>query len=147
MKSIVICVDLNQHSLDTLKTISDKINLQDSQVHLIHVFEIQYTGQGYYAIIYPTAEEYPEIEKSVLKGLTELAKDLKLPENRVVKKCVFSHSKEIVLKDYLTEVNAEMVIVATRGKHGIDGLFSSSLTDFLSKYSPCDVLVLRPAKK
>lgn len=144
MKSIVICVDLNQRSLDTLKTISDKINLQDSLIHLIHVFEIHYTGQGYYAIVYPTTEEYPEIEKSVLKGLAELATDLKLPENRVVKKCVFSHSKESVLKDYLSEVNAGMVIVATRGKHGVDGLFSGSLTNFLCQYSPCDVLVLRP---
>lgn len=145
MKSIVICVSLNQHSLETLKTIPSKIDLQDAEIHLIHVFEIQ-SQAVVVPIIYPTSDQYPEIEASVLNTLTKLTSDLKLPENRVVKKCFFSLSREAVIKDYLKEVKAEMVIVATRGKHGIEGLFSSSLTDFLCKYSPCDVLVLRPKK-
>jgi nucleotide-binding universal stress UspA family protein len=147
MKSIVICVNLDQQSLDTLKTIPSKIDLQAAKIHLIHVFEIHYANAEFVPLVYPTADQYPEIETSVLKILSKLAEDLKLPEDRVVKKCVFSHSREAVLKDYLTEVGAEMAVVATRGKHGIEGLFSSSLTDFLCKYSPCDVLVLRPAKK
>lgn len=146
MKSIVICVNLNQQTLDTLKTIPSKIDLQDAQIHLIHVFEIRYASAEFVPVIYPMPDQYPEIENSVLKTLTGLASDLKLPENHVIKKCVFSQSRESFLKEYLTEVKAELVVVATRGKHGIEGLFSSSLTDFFCKYSPCDVLVLRPKK-
>ncbi|MDD4976166.1 MAG: universal stress protein [Bacteriovorax sp.] len=147
MKTAVICVDLNDQSLETLKTIPAKLDLQEAQIHLIHVVEIQYADHAHYSIVYPIADEYPEIEKNVFKALTKLAEDVKLPENRIVKKCVFSHSKKEALKDYLIEVHADVVIVATRGKHGVGELFPSSLTDFLCKYSPCAVLVLRPPKQ
>lgn len=50
--------------------------------------------------------------------------------------------KEKVI-EYLKEVKADLVITATRGKHGIEGLFSSSFTDHLVKHAPCNVLTLR----
>ncbi|MDD4975972.1 MAG: universal stress protein [Bacteriovorax sp.] len=145
MKSIVICTGLDQHGLNTLKTLPSKIDLQGVQIHLIHVFEIRFASPEFVPVIYPVPDQYPAIEKDVLQTLTGLAKDLKLPENMVVKKCIFSQSRDEVLKDYLNEVKAELVVVATRGKHGIEGFFASSLADFLCKFSPCDVLVMRPS--
>jgi nucleotide-binding universal stress UspA family protein len=52
----------------------------------------------------------------------------------------------MIINYYLKEVKADLVVTATKGKHGIDGFFSSSFTDYLCKFSPCDVLVMRPAK-
>ncbi|MDO9183050.1 MAG: universal stress protein [Bacteriovorax sp.] len=145
MKSIVICASLNPETHNTLKSITSKIDLQHAQVFIVHVFEIQFATTEITAMAYPSADQYPEIEKSIMQTLDKIATSLALPEKTlVIKKCIFSHSREAALKDYLKEVNAEMVVVATRGKHGIAGLFSSSMTDFLCKYSPCDVLVLRP---
>ena len=59
-------------------------------------------------------------------------------------KVFFAKSREEKISEYLDSAKPNLVVAATRGKHGIDGLFSSSLTDYLVKYSPCDVLVLRP---
>lgn len=44
----------------------------------------------------------------------------------------------------LRELNANLLVVSTRGKHGIKGLFQSSFTDSMIKFAPCDVLVVRP---
>lgn len=48
------------------------------------------------------------------------------------------------LAEYAKEINAGMIVVATRNKRGFSGLFLSSFADRLLKLSPCDVLVLRP---
>lgn len=144
MKNVVVCADLREDSLKTLKSLKDKVDLKDTTVHLLHVFEIQIGVMELSPIVYPTAEQYPEIEDSVLKILDNLKNDLGL-KNNVVEHCIFSHSKEQAINDYLKNKKADMVVISTRGKHGIEGFFSSSLADFLCKYSPCDVLVMRPS--
>jgi len=144
MKNIVICTDLNQNSLDTLKTLARNLDLKEAIVHLVHVFEIHMYNADIVPVIYPTEAQYPEIEQSTLGILDKLAHDLGAREDQVRLKCFFSHSREERISSYLNDVQADLVVVATRGKHGIQGFFSSSLADFLCKYSPCDVLVLRP---
>jgi nucleotide-binding universal stress UspA family protein len=146
MKNIAICADLNEESLKVLSGLKSKINLTDTRVHLVHIFEIQVGFVEVAATIYPTVDQYPEIKDSVLKILGNLQKDLGLPDAQVEKVCLFSQSKEQALKEYLEQKNIDLVALSTRGKHGIEGFFASSLADFLCKYSPCDILVMRPLK-
>ena len=146
MKNIVVCADLNQNSLDTLKSLGHGLDFKDTILHFIHVFEIHMYNADIVPVIFPTEVQYPEIEKSTLSILDKLAKDVGARSDQVKLKCFFAHSREEKISSYIKEVNAEMVVVATRGKHGIEGFFSSSLADFLCKYSPCDVLVIRPKK-
>lgn len=146
MKNIVICADLNQNSLDTLKTTHHNLDFKNANIHIIHVFEVHMYNADIVPVIYPTEVQYPEIEQSTLLILDKLGKDMGISENHPQLKCFFSHSREEKISSYLKEVNADLVVVATRGKHGIEGFFSSSLADFLCKYSPCDVMVVRPKK-
>lgn len=146
MKNIVVCADLNQNSLDTLKSLNQSLNFEDSTLHLLHVFEIHMYNADIVPVIFPTEVQYPDIEKSTLSILDKLSKDIGARSDQVKLKCFFSHSREEKINSYLKDVDADMVVVATRGKHGIEGFFSSSLADFLCKYSPCDVLVMRPKK-
>lgn len=146
MKNIVICTDLNQNSIDTLKTMPKNLGFNDATVHLVHVFEIHLYNADIVPVIYPTEVQYPEIEQSALGILNKLGHDLGLRDDQLKVHCFFSHSREEKISSYLRDCNADLAIVATRGKHGIEGFFSSSLADFLCKYSPCDVLVVRPKK-
>lgn len=146
MKNIVVCADLNQNSLDTLKSLHQSLDFKDATLHFIHVFEIHMYNADIVPVIFPTEVQYPEIEQSTLSILDKLSKDVGAKSDQVKLKCFFSHSREEKISSYLNEVHADMVVVATRGKHGIEGFFSSSLADFLCKYSPCDVLVIRPKK-
>lgn len=146
MKNIVICADLNENSLDTIKTLQHDIDLKGATLHFVHAFEIRLYNADMVPVIFPTEAQYPDIEKSTLSILSKLAQDVGAKEDQVQLKCFFTHSREQQINSYLKEVKADMVVIATRGKHGIEGLFSSSLADFLCKYSPCDVLVLRTKK-
>lgn len=147
MKNIVICVDLNEKSLETLKRVKDDLDFRDCALHFVHVFEIHMYNADIVPVIYPTEIQYPDIEKSTLAILDKLALDVGAYGDNFQTRCFFSHSREEKLMGYLKEVDADLVVVATRGKHGIEGFFSSSLADFLCKYSPCDVLVIRPSTR
>lgn len=144
MKKIVLCVDLNQKSIDTIKTLSKKIDLKNTQLHLVHVFENQIYNADLVPFIFPLPEQHQSIEKSAIEILIRLGKDLDIPESNIHAKCFFAFSREEKIKEYLSEVKSDLVVVATRGRHGIAGFFTSSLADFLCKYSPCDIFVLRP---
>lgn len=148
MKNIVLCASLNDDSLNLLKDLKDSSLFDGSAVHLIHCFEVQLYTADFAPDIYPTEDKYPEIEdasKVILKGVEDTLKaneKIKSFETRVF----FSQSPKQKIKEYLESINADLVVVATRGKHGIDGLFSSSFAEFLVKFSPCDVHILRPRK-
>lgn len=57
---------------------------------------------------------------------------------------LFAESPADRLAEFAKEINAGMVVVATRNKRGFSGMFLSSFADRLLKLSPCNVLVLRP---
>jgi nucleotide-binding universal stress UspA family protein len=148
MKNIVLCASLNDESLELLKGLKGSSLFEDSTVHLIHCFEVQLYTADFAPYIYPTEDKYPEIEeasKTILQGVESTLKQnpkIKNFETRVF----FSQSPKQKIREYLESINADLVVVATRGKHGIDGLFSSSFAEFLVKFSPCDVHILRPKK-
>ncbi|MCO4793389.1 MAG: universal stress protein [Bacteriovoracaceae bacterium] len=143
MKNVVICVSLNDECLKSLEHLKSDPVLDNARVHLVHCFEVQVYTSDFSPYIYPTEEKYPEIEAASLKILEGLEAKLGL-NGKAVKKCFFSQSPKQRLRDYLEEENADLCVLATRGKHGIKGLFSSSFAEHLVKYSPCSLHILRP---
>ncbi|AUN97746.1 universal stress protein [Bacteriovorax stolpii] len=146
MKNYVLCASLEEDSIKTLAKLKRDLDLTDAKVHFVTVIEIQVYNSELSAYVYPVESQYAEIESSAVAIQKNLAKTLGVPEAQATFKCFFDHSPEAKVKDYLEKVNADLVVTATRGRHGIAGFFSSSFTDFLCKYSPCDILVLRPSK-
>lgn len=143
---IVLCVGLNEPCLETLAQLADSQLIKNAKkIHLIHCFEIQiYTSELVAPYIFPTKDKYPEIEAATTKILENLAIKLGVEKDKYALQCFFTESPKKKTKEYLEEVGADLCVVATRGKHGIKGLFSSSFAEHLLKYSPCDIYVLRP---
>lgn len=148
MKNIVLCANLNDPSLELLSTLKNSPLLESAEkVYIVHCFEIQiYTSDIIAPYVFPTKDKYPELEEATVRVLDTLRDKLGLDKSKVELKCFFDESPKKKTKEFLEEVNADLCVVATRGKHGIKGLFSSSFADHLLKYSPCDIFVLRPKK-
>lgn len=146
MKTYVLCTTLDQDAIDTLKKVKDKIDLKNSVIYIVTVFEIHVYNVDFTPYVYPSEAQHAAIEKSAKNVMDMLATSLDIPKHNVSTKCLFDYSREDKIQEFLTEVKADLVVTATRGKHGIAGFFSSSFTDYLCKFSPCDVLVMRPAK-
>ena len=146
MKNYVIWTTLADDSLTTLKNLKNDIDLKNAKIHIITIVEKQIYTVELAAYVYPVENQYPAIESSALTILNSLARDLGVTQDQVTCKCFFEYDREKKVKEYINDVKANLVVVATRGKHGVEGFFSSSFADFLCKFSPCDVLVMRPKK-
>jgi nucleotide-binding universal stress UspA family protein len=146
MKNYVLCTTLDDESLETLKKLKGDISLNDAKIHVITIIEKQVYTVDLAPYVYPVESQYPSMESSALGLLKSVGDALGIDQGNLVCKCFFEYDREKAVKEYLQSVHADLVVVATRGKHGLEGFFSSSFTDYLCKFSPCDVLVMRPRK-
>lgn len=145
VKKLVVAVDISKDSFKKIEQIKEKMNLENYDVHLIHVFETVYYHFDLSAIVYPREDEIPEIENKINAELIHLKNKI-LPhpyKNHFVSKCFFDVDAKEKVVNYLKEVGAETLVVATRGKKGLEGVFDSSFAQYMCKHAPCSVLVLR----
>ena len=145
MKNVVICCSLEDENIELLKALKGKSALEDATLHFVHIFEIHVYTSDFSPYIFPSEDKYPEIEEASKKVMRTVAENVCTPSELEKSKveCYFAYSPKQKITEYLQEVGADLVVVASKQKHGIEGLFSSSFTEHLVKYSPCDVHILR----
>lgn len=123
--------------------------LKGKEVHLLNVFVQEVYAYEFSPYVWPDTKLFEELKDSIVKGLNKMADDLITGEDRssVVTQCFLHHSPKVKMVEYLKEIGADLVVVVTRGTHGIQGLFTSSTAEHLMKFSPCDVYVMRAPEK
>lgn len=144
-RKIVIAVSLEEETLKPLQQLKNMNIANDAEIHLVHVVPtILYArGMQFSVLTYPLPEERPKIEEHIIAKLKEVKNDV-LPEaENVVYKCLFDTNEKAAFTEYIETQKADLVVVATRGRHGIKTLFDSSFAQHQLKYSPVNVLVLR----
>jgi nucleotide-binding universal stress UspA family protein len=146
MKNVVVCCSLEDENIELLKSLKGSPLLENAKLHFVHIFEIHVYTSDFSPYVFPSEEKYPEIEAASKEILTSIANEVCTEEElkQTDIECYFAYSPKQKISDYLVEVNADLVIVASKQKHGIEGLFSSSFTEHLVKYSSCNLHVLRP---
>lgn len=144
---IVIAVPIEEHLLEPLYEWGRKFDFSHVEsVHFVHVVKKNITPLEFGLVESPDEATYKDMVPTIEKFLKDESQKI-LPENfqgqvsfRVTKD--FHPEEEVI--DILKELKATLIVVATRGKHGLDGLFHSSFTDYMVKFAPCDVFVVRP---
>ena len=142
----MVAVDLSDHSINLLK---DKLSKMDwtgtKELHLVHGFQLQIYADNFYFTAYPMEDQYEEVKKSVNELLNGLAEEVFKGEGgpNVIKQCVISSSPTKDLAEYAGENKIGKMIIGTRGKHGISGLFSSSFAEYMVRHAPCELHILR----
>lgn len=144
---VVIAVDFNKDTIHTLQSLHKMLPvLGNAEIHFVHVFEIIVYSFDLTSRVWPLPEEQSKVEADVLSRLAKLAEEImpKGATNKLVYKCLFDMSAKERFCEYTKQEHAGMAVVATRGKKGIQGLFDSSFAQYLCKYSPASIFVLRP---
>jgi nucleotide-binding universal stress UspA family protein len=149
-QKIVIALPLEESLLGPLYEWGRKFDFSNvEEIHFIHVVKKNITPLEFGLVESPDELTYHEMIPTLDKFLRAEARKI-LPEdykgkvNFLVTKDF--HPEEEVI-DILKESKATLIVVATRGKHGFEGLFHSSFTDYMVKFAPCDVFVVRPEVK
>lgn len=145
MKKVVICLSVeNTRETEELKHLVDHEFLKNKEVHFVTIFKRQkfFNEPSFYE--FPREEQMADIENSVIDVQKNIAESILSPDgmNHTKFLCLFDANPKIAIKNYLENSGADLVVTSIR-KHGVEGLFVSSFTDYLTQYAPCDVYVVK----
>jgi nucleotide-binding universal stress UspA family protein len=147
---IVIAVPIEENLLKPLQEWGHKFDFSQVEgLHIVHIVKKNITPLEFGLIESPDEATYREMEPTIKKFLEQeaghiLPADYHGPVSFLVTKDF--HPEERLI-DILKDLKATLVVVATRGKHGLEGLFHSSFTAYMVKFAPCDVFVVRPGSE
>ena len=127
MENAVIFTTLETELLEQLKKVKQHLDAENSTVHIVHCHKIQ---------MYMT-----EATNQVLE---QFAKELSIKKYTV--ETFFDHDPKERCLNYLKEKNATLCVLGAKKKSGFETLFEGSFISYMNKFSPCDILTLRPLK-
>lgn len=141
-RKIVVAVSFEEETQKPLMQLKNMDIHPDAEIHLVHVIPVilYARGMSLSVLTYPLPEDRPRIEESVLKALTDVRNEIFPKHKNVVMKCLFDVNTKAYFTEYVEKEKADLVVVATRGRHG---LFDSSFAQHQLKHSSANLLVLR----
>lgn len=149
MKKMMACIDLKNISLKSISNyLSDYNWTHTNELHLIHGFLLQTFSDGFYIDTYPLEKDYKEIVDSAIKTMDSIEIEIFKNNNillkpKIIKECFITSSPKNKLANYSNEKGIDIMLIATRGKHGIKGLFSSSFARFMLSHVKAELRIIR----
>lgn len=147
---MALAIPLEEELLEPFYTWKEKFHFQEIEhLHMIHGVKKNITPLEFGLMESPDEGTFKEMAPVLKKFLQDEVKKI-IPDyfkGEITYKlsCGFHPEEDVV--DYLKKIQADLIVVSTRGRHGIQGLFHSSFTEYMVKFAPCDVYVLRPSMK
>ncbi len=142
----MICVDVTDESVSLYKESLKDFSWQNvDEVHFIHGFQLVKYTDTFYMVAYPQEPEHAEIENSINEILGGLEKSIfeGKDQPKIINKCLFSTQPREALVSYADENQINEMIIGTKGKHGVSGLFSSSFAEYMVRHAHCPLRILR----
>lgn len=141
--TILIAADLDPRALPILKKVKDLGLPKDAKIELVHVMEMS-LAEHFLPSLRPSADELAQIEKLVLKELSELKGMIGLSDYaNVSMKCLISPNAKQDFLHLSEDLNADLIIAAAKEREGLKGVFEGSFTNFLNKFCSANLLTLR----
>ena len=141
-ENVIIEVSMNPALLEALRGLKNSPIVEDAkEVQLVHVANKSDECVLPVGIDRNNSEEVDSYIDETLRDLMAYLKEG--GDEKVKWSSTTIHNKDSKLSavEYLKDVNADLVVTATRG--GRDCLFSDSFSCYLIGHSPCDVYVIK----
>ena len=142
-KKVVICVSLkDEKQTKELEHLKGSGLLENCHVQLVSIFKIgRYMNElSFYD--YPSSDQYDTIKSSVSEILESIGRNIAPESAKVESVCLFDANPKLKMRNYLEQEKIDLVISSIR-QHGVEGIFTSSFTDYLCRSAPCDVYVVK----
>ena len=142
-KHIVIDVSLNPETSKRLEALKDHSIIKNAQ----EVFFLHVTDKKDEHFLPVTIEKNDEkaYDEYVQKFIEDLKKEIcQNFKGKAQTRVIHNSNTKLRSVQFLREVNADLVVVSTRGEQGVSNFFSDSFTFWVIQEGPCDVLVLKP---
>jgi nucleotide-binding universal stress UspA family protein len=148
-RKIIIAMPTEDEFMPSISRWGHEFNWAKCEAHFVHVVRKDYAVSEMSVVQVPDEKTFEKQKSTTIEFIKNKAVEM-MPERAFENAhfevfCDLSPAESVV--NYAKKIDANMIVVATRHKKGILGLFSSSFADRMLELSPCDVLILRPEKK
>lgn len=142
---VIVAVSLEAETHGPLLKLKSMDIDPKTEIHLVHIVPVIMYGRGLHLSVmtYPLPEERPKIEAAILGRLAEIKNEIFPDAKNVNYKCLFDSNEKAVFSDYVDQQHADLIVVATRPKHGVMNFFDSSFAQYQVKHASTNILVLR----
>lgn len=143
MKKAVIFLPIEDINLKSQK-LPSYINQAEYEFEIVHCHKIQTFVNELSIYTYPTDNEFPQMEEMTVKILSAKTKELGIENFKV--NCFFDNDPKHRCLEFLKNKAPEFCALISSHKNSLEMLFEGSFMNFMNKYAPCDVVVLREKK-
>lgn len=146
IKKLGICVDLNETSINQIKRKLAEMSFDGvEEIHLIHAFQKQVYVDNFFFTQFPFQDQLEEVKNSVIGVLTSLEDTIeeKPTDLKIIKECLIADLPKNDIAQYVKDNKLDQLIIATRGKHGVEGFFSSSFAEYMVRHVEAELLIVR----
>ncbi|GGF06091.1 universal stress protein [Halobacillus andaensis] len=143
-KNIVVAVDGSETAEVAFKKAIDIANRNDAQLILSHVVDTRAfsTVEAYDRSLAVRAEKYA---KELLEEYQQKAEDAGV--KNVTVSIEYGSPKVKIAKDVAPKFKADLIICGATGLNLMERFFIGSVSEHITRYATCDVLVVREAIK
>lgn len=143
-KRIVVAVDGSDASEHAFNKAIDIAIRNDAHLYLCHVVDTRAfaTVEAYDRTLAERADDYAS---ELLNKYEQQAKDAGV--NSVKVDIEYGSPKIKIAKEVAPKFNADLIICGATGLNAVERFFIGSVSEHITRYARCDVLVVRPDKE
>lgn len=140
-KRIVVAMDGSEASEHAFQKAIDIAKRNDANLYLSHVVDTRAfaTVEAYDRTLADRADEYAS---ELLQKCEQQAKDAGLTS--VQSDIEYGSPKIKIAKEIAPKYNADLIICGATGLNAVERFFIGSVSEHITRYASCDVLVVRP---
>jgi len=140
-KRIVVAMDGSEASEHAFQKAIDIAKRNDAQLFLSHVVDTRAfaTVEAYDRTLADRADEYAS---ELLQKCEQQAKDAGLTSVQI--DIEYGSPKIKIAKEVAPQYDADLIICGATGLNAVERFFIGSVSEHITRYASCDVLVVRP---
>ena len=144
IRNVLVPIDFSATSLEAIEWALPLIKRFGADLHLVHVFELDYPLSSMVAM--PLIVPELEVGKRVRRHLKDVATKYSIELRRENIHALRGRPFEEICR-LARERGIDLIVTSTRGNTGLKHLALGSTAERVVRYSPCPVLVVRPVDR
>ncbi len=139
---ILIAIGDSKFSQAAIDTLTAQANPRKTEVRVLHVVEPMYT-RGHTLGYVPDASQILEEERENANGLLARASQKLCDKGFTVTTAIEEGDPKVVIIDSAAEWNADLIIVGSHGRKGLDHFLLGSVSEAVARHASCSVQIVR----
>jgi nucleotide-binding universal stress UspA family protein len=139
-KEILVPVDFSEHSTAALKAAIELARVFDSNLHLLHCYQIQPGGISPYGIAIPSSY-VTEIRDVASRQLAEW-QEKHVPVGIPVDALAIPEAPSEAIVETARATGADLIVMGTRGLSGFKHVMFGSVAERTVRLAPCPVMTV-----